>query len=667
MIDIPPEFVHLVNSPSIPWKSIIAKADERLMEVGNPFVAFSETVITIASKESIKKQPNVDLVLLGMEAALARGRIIETLFLSSEIEDVRVLSLRAIALFVASDIHGLQKTLSLMETIIPEDAPTEDRVRLATVKVLVSAANQDSKVIMSVMEFDNMLETYPEQMEKPLIETMFTLYVIGTLFQKVGEVTRATRLADTLETMGHAIGHRMILALVENLRGNICYHDGHHHEAERHYFKFKKMSEEMAFELGIGMALNNIGSIRLYSFQLEEAMEFFAKAIEHMELDSARQVALINLGELTTILGKYDEAEAYFKKAIKLEEKTKQGIIETYVNYILLLVRRGKIDQSIRYLKHAQELVDASGNTLQRCALLRAKAIVAAAKNEFDSAVSILETALDIAKEKKVLEFIIKIKLELARTNMTAYENENDTERLAQAIYHIDDIIQIAKEQKLSSLHGYALLLKSDLSNLSGRLIEGKGYLNRALTIARINEDATLEREVVTRIESSDLPTYEEMMERGIADSFDKVSIFRPPSAIRKVPQPTLHALMAIDKESGLTEFVYYFDQSLELDSSIIAGFISAVGAFSGQMMGSSGNLRSITHEGFTLMMEYTEKRIITLIATDESFELRYRLREFASVFESKFPSQDNLDSVEPSRYKEADSLIESIFADIVA
>ena len=246
---VPPEFKHLANITAIPWDTIFDATSKKEGKGLSHFEAFTDTVIEIASKESMKKKPEPSTIKLGLEASLTRGRMTDALFLSTESEVVAILSLRAVAQFVLSDIEDLRKIQNSIKAIVSEDSDPADQIRLSTVNVLLAAAERDTSVIMCVMEFDNMLETYPEQVEEPLTETLFTLYVVGTLLREVGQAGRASRITDTLEDMATKQENRMFLSLAENLRGNICNLHGEFDKAEGHYKKMGEISGELSFRL----------------------------------------------------------------------------------------------------------------------------------------------------------------------------------------------------------------------------------------------------------------------------------------------------------------------------------------------------------------------------------------------------------------------------------
>jgi hypothetical protein len=98
------------------------------------------------------------------------------------------------------------------------------------------------------------------------------------------------------------------------------------------------------------------------------------------------------------------------------------------------------------------------------------------------------------------------------------------------------------------------------------------------------------------------------------------------------------------------------------MDSTLIGGFISAITAFSNELLGQSGLLRSINHEGFTVMMEHQESWIVTLIADKESFDVRYKLRTFAQNFDKEFGNMEPSDRADSKEFERANGLIEIIF-----
>lgn len=661
---VPSEFDNYSEEKAIPWDEIVSRVEKGLKKDGNSFHAITNSVASLATKESMRNNPNPRVIAVGMHACLIRGRLSEALYMSNDSQDIEVLALRAIVLFTLSDAPGLRGILDTLNDVISEDSPPSDQIRLSTVKVLLAAAEQDTSVIMCVMEFDSLLEAYPEQVENPLIETMFTLYVVGTLLKEVGQANRASRIVDTLEDMAQQKNHRMFLALVENLRGHICNMKGEFEQGEKHYVEFRNISESLGFKLGIAMALNNLGTLRLNSILLEEALDYFKAALHLMEMEAGRIVALANLGEISIILGNYEDAEEYLIEGIRLEEKTQTGVIEVFTWYAILLAKTNRFPDSLKYLKKAEKFANSSEKPMQKAAYLYAKGGYNTYRKKHDDAISIYEELLDLARKEDIFEYLVRAELELANTYLKAYQKSNATDHLSKAGYHLNDIIQIAKDQGIQALYAVALLARSDMFVLAGQDFEAKGDIERAVSVAQYIEDTRLEEEAKARLQSikatSQISTVEDT---SVGEALDRLSGFKPVAEkLRDIPQPTLFSLIAIDKRTGLPIFVHHFNERLEMDSTLIGGFISAITAFSKELLGHSGLLRSINHEGFTVMMEHKENWIITLIADQESFDVRYKLRTFADGFDQEFGDFEPGDRADSKEFDRANGLLEIIF-----
>jgi tetratricopeptide (TPR) repeat protein len=448
------------------------------------------------------------------------------------------------------------------------------------------------------------------------------------------------------------------------LRGHICNLRGEFAQGEKHYVAFRTISESLGFKLGIAMSLNNLGTLRLNSLLLEEGLDYFKASLELMDMESGRTVALANLGEISIILGHYEDAERYLIEGIRLEEKTQTRVIELYTWYSILLAKMSRFQDSLKFLKTAEKMASSSEKPMQKAAYLFALGNYNASSNNYDKAISIYEELLEVSKTEDIFEFLVRAELELASTHLKAYQETKSTDHLSKAGYHLNDIIQIAKEQGIQALYAEALLARSDMFTIAGQNFEAKGDIERALSIAQFIEDVRLEKEAKTRLRL--MASYTDVSTIGetpVEKTLDRLSGFKPAAGkLREIPQPSLHTLITIDTRTGLPIFVHHFDEKLKMDSILIGGFISAITAFSNELLGQSGLLRSINHEGFTVMMEQKEFWIVTLIADQESFDVRYKLRTFTQVFSDEFKDVKVNDRVEVNTFDRAEGIINLIF-----
>ena len=664
---VPPEFTSLLEDEEIPWEEIIETSKKRQRKKVKLIEAFTDTAVELATKESMKTDPRSGVLTLGLHSCLVRGRMAEALFLSNDSKDVRVLSLRAIVLFVLAEAETLRGLVTEMESMVKDASSPADKVRLSTAKVLASAAERDTSVIVSIMEFDRLLEENPEQVEEPLIETMFTLYVVGTLLREIGQSLRAVRIADTLEDMVQPTKHRMFQALVENLRGHIANLQGDFKKAEEHYLKLEEISKDLSFELGIAMALNNLGTLRINSLRFEEALEYFKNSLDLMQLESGKIVSLANLGEISTVLGRYREAEEYLKEGIRLDKKLQRGTIEVYSWYSVLLSRTGRIKESEKHMTIAEEIWKTSERPLQKGAYLFSKGILELSSNNLDQAIQSFEELLVLAKDNALFEFLVRAELELASTYIRAYIQSESAEHISRAAYHLNDLISLSHEQGLQTLYAEALLIRSDMYALADQRFEAKNDLERVINLASSFGDTRLEKKASSKLK---IISSEEMaplkLERAdLTKSLDRLTGFKPAAGrLKEIPTPDLHSLIVIDRGSGLPIYVYHFDTTLEMDSSMIGGFISAITAFSDELLGDKALLRSINHEGFTVMMEYSPERVVTLIADQETFDVRFMLRTFGQRFNTDYPMEVSTKGVDPTEFEDADLLVKKVFSE---
>jgi hypothetical protein len=83
--------------------------------------------------------------------------------------------------------------------------------------------------------------------------------------------------------------------------------------------------------------------------------------------------------------------------------------------------------------------------------------------------------------------------------------------------------------------------------------------------------------------------------------------------------------------------------------------------------METQGLLRSINHEGFALLMEHTESRTVALVVSEETFDIRYLLREFSQKFDEKYPTPEASRGINQRDYDDADDLVLQTFAAVMA
>jgi tetratricopeptide (TPR) repeat protein len=314
-------------------------------------------------------------------------------------------------------------------------------------------------------------------------------------------------------------------------------------------------------------------------------------------------------------------------------------------------------------------MAKSSEKPLEQGAYLYARGVYDTSQHKFAAAIKHFEKALRTAKDNNILELLVHVKPQLAKMYVESHTITKDPEDITSAAYHIGDLIQISKEQGLQDLYAEALLLRSDIMKLAGKRLEAKGDLERALSVASFTGNYRLEEEANVRLREVIAPEAQamEMDREGFSKAIDRVSAFKPAGSLKQVPTPTVSALIAIDRNSGLPEYVYYFDTKVQVDSSLVSGFVTAISSFTNELMETQGLLRSINHEGLALLMEHTESRTVALVASEETFDIRYLLREFSLKFDEKYPTPEASRGIDSRDYDNADDLVKQVFAAAMA
>ncbi len=659
--EVPTEFEYVRKSASIPWERLLSATTELEKAGKHPFTAFTDAAISLAKNERKKKKPTPDIIQLGLEACIARGLFEMGLALAEGFDDFRSLCLKAIASFTITGASKIEDILEKLEASATDTLSLHDQIRILSVRILHGVSKKDENVLATIIEFDALLDSHPDLISHPLPETVFTIYVIGILLSEVGQYEHARKAASVLEDIGRKTRRQTALILFENLMGHIANRTGEFNEAEAHYKRVLNLSQEIGHKLGLGIALNNLGSLMLNSIRLEEALEYLTQAETMFESDAHKVYTLANLGEITALLGRHEQSMEYMQQALALQDKVGKKVIELHTWMVILHSKVGEFKEARKHLRMAKKIVDTSGTAKDKSAYFHAKGVLAFSENNYPVAIRSLSKALKVAKESNLLEWIIRPLLDIVRTYLSSYNVSHKDEDVSNALYHLENLIQFAKEQRLDSLHAEGLLLRSELHAHAGSIEDALADLDKVEGVAVLTENARLSS--IVRRRRAELSGQDglqrSLVYSEIDESLDRVSGFHPVRDIEEIPQPELHALIALNRESGLPEFVYHFDTSLKIDSSILSGFISAITSFAGEMMG-TGLIRSINQEGFTLMLEHTEKRIVLLVTTVETFDIRYRLHEFAHQFDETFPLSN--DAIVPRKYAAADEMVESIF-----
>ena len=209
--------------------------------------------------------------------------------------------------------------------------------------------------------------------------------------------------------------HRMALQIREELKdemgqaaslnnlGILYENAGRLEEAERYYRKSLNLAERTGYKEGVTAILANLGQLKEMEGSLTRALEYNSRSLKSAEESGDRRsmgIALDNLGNVYSIRREYGEAENSYSKALALAELTGERDVESRSLLGLAFVDlvQGNIDEAEQGIQNAEAIIDELSLESARSRLYRAKAQLAKAKNESESAVQLACAALESAQ-----------------------------------------------------------------------------------------------------------------------------------------------------------------------------------------------------------------------------------------------------------------------------
>jgi tetratricopeptide (TPR) repeat protein len=299
-----------------------------------------------------------------------------------------------------------------------------------------------------------------------------------------------------------------------------------------------------------------------------------------------------------------------------------------------------------------------------------------------DDAIRYLGQSLELAVETDLFDYVVKSQIQLAAICLKRYRIHGDEKDYYSSLHYSENLIQIAKEMELDELWTEALLLRAILKKISKDIHGARDDLNQARVMARSTGqdsiEALIEHELhdvrgllsrASRKKHSDEDNGESMMDdalEAIPAIFDeslKLEVSRESLAI----SVELKRLVIMNLASGIPLYTYAFDEHLNEKSDLVYGFLSALSHLASEVMDSPGMIRSITHEGSTVMMEHRGAYMAALFASREDFRARQSLQRFLREFLRLLPEMRFGEVVSEEYRMTADEMLRRIFRPYLA
>jgi len=226
-------------------------------------------------------------------------------------------------------------------------------------------------------------------------------------------------------------------AIAHDLIATAYFHTGQWQDAEREYLQAREISDLIGNKYSVALADNNLGGIALNQGRLDEALEFYRRALASLEQMGESlyvQGALhMNLGhtyirrdEVESAYPHLSTAEAYFEQA-----RARDWLPEMYRHFAEAALLSGDLDQAQSQVERALDLARELSMRNEEGNNLRLLARVAMVRGQLERAQQLLDGSIVILEQ-------VQDHYEWARSLLALAELEYQRGDLAQCSHTLD-------------------------------------------------------------------------------------------------------------------------------------------------------------------------------------------------------------------------------------
>lgn len=300
-------------------------------------------------------------------------------------------------------------------------------------------------------------------------------------------------------------------------------------------------------------------------------------------------------------------------------------------------------------------------------------------KMNLDDAIKLLEKALTLAVVSDMFDYIIKSQVQLASVHLKRYQIHGEELDYKAAYDYSENLAQIAEEQNLAPWMVESLLLRAILKRTAKDIAGAKHDLLRAKALALENKLGTVVRVIdreIDEVQSLERTTREidrsHTDEEDIGESLEEIpGVFARLMEMEMARKPILvpvklYRLVIMKPKVGLPVYTYDFNTEMGETSFLVYGLLSAVTSVGSEIFPDAGSIRSLTHEGKTIIMEHEGDYMGALIVEKENFRARISLSNFLKGFSEIYPPENWHGQVlNDVKRQEADFLLVKVFRDL--
>ncbi len=469
-----------------------------------------------------------------------------------------------------------------------------------------------------------------------------TLNEFGTIFFYKGNKEKAQEYYQKSYDIFLKIGNKDFISRLLNNFGLIHNHNGKLREAEVFYQKALECQDQIGNKEMIARTTNNIGLLNLRMGNLAKAEEYFGKSLAtFQEVGNIQNImnSFNQLGRIFRLKGLFEDALLNFQLSLNMMEKITDADFnsKTLLYYISTAIMKNDLEQAEEKLAVLKQINLVSDNPLINIRTKLATALLLMKSDRVRNKAKAEDYFEEIiANELSEPDYIIDAMLNLCELKINELRETNNMELLEEAKSLANKIHDIAQKQHSMIIFAESYWLLSQIALIELDIGSAREYLTKAQNIAEEwgidqlalkilkDQDKLLEKLELWENLSTKNASLPEIIETADIEEFF-MKLYRDKGLDIQFPpeEPVMFMLL---KSTGMPIFSKNFILDEELDDSLISGFLSAINIFANEAFSSTGPIKRIKHNDFTIITNNIETYLICYIFKGQSFSALQKL-----------------------------------------
>ncbi|MBY9001031.1 MAG: hypothetical protein KGD64_08965 [Candidatus Heimdallarchaeota archaeon] len=504
-----------------------------------------------------------------------------------------------------------------------------------------------NELLRYLLDMDDLSVQFPFILDALLSDLVNFAYVIAEDNLKDLWIESAIKRAENF-------GNDGMLCSLYDLLANIAMKEYDMQEANKYIEKGIELANRLnSSRLLTSMQLNKATKEKMNG-KLNEALDIYENILKKDNLLIPIKIQVLEkIGEIYLLNEENNKAEEYYENAHNLNKANGfiYALLEITYGYLKLLHKKDEGESLDFGMQLAEEHFDFNAMSYYYFY----KGLYCQKRVNLSDAVEYFERALEFFENQVILEGIVYSYGELAESYFEMFRITEDNEFAEKFLYYIDNLLNVTQELE-HPLYADAMIIKASYFQYRDLEKKANENLEKALAYAKMYQLEEKIEEVKIRLRDKS-SLLQEL--KGSKRIFNRIRRFKF-GVHKKIPK-ILYLLLVID-EGGLPLYSYNFSEKRDIDELLVSGLISAIISFSSEVLGKGvETLRSINHEGRTVIIEQLENIMAVLVADNETFEGRLQVKRFLK--EAIVKVKNNI-SMKVINQEEFQSIVEEIFSE---